>query len=349
MGRNQRRVLARRVVALGVAASAVLLPGCLTAWLADEEPEPVLRAASGIVFPHGFHIEEQGLVCGDCHTAPGERPSEETCAICHDPVGPAGPAVDECRPCHARDDLAVEAMRSPPAYADVIFDHAPHVRNVDEAGTSCEPCHPGVATSGAGDHSVPSMAGCVECHTERGAPTTCETCHRESTRDRRPPAHGRADWLRVHGREARTGLDRAGDYAASCFYCHTDSSCEMCHDVEPPSDHTEAWRVVAHGLAANVDRTRCLVCHQVETCERCHETEPPRTHVGAWESQHCFTCHQPVGTNQCVVCHEGEHVTAPPRPQNAQHASATESQCRTCHTVIGLPHVDNGDSCVICH
>ena len=157
-------------------------------------------------------------------------------------------------------------------------------------------------------------------------------------------------WMRRHGVMVRT---QGVSAQARCEFCHHQPAfCEDCHRDMEPRDHTTLFRTRTHGMVASVDRSRCQVCHQTDFCIRCHEYTSPRSHRGQWargRNTHCITCHLPLAEN-CAVCHKGvpTHDTAPPLPIG--HAPG--SNCRACHFPGGpggMPHIDNGTSCEICH
>jgi hypothetical protein len=195
-----------------------------------------------------------------------------------------------------------------------------------------------------------NMDACLDCHQQKAAKTECSTCHRELTRDTPPSSHTDA-WTIEHGPHWRAASgDRTID---RCTICHTQGSCDDCHLNERPRSHNQYWRSRGHGLLAGIDRSRCNVCHTRDVCDACHSTERPMSHrasFGSPTNQHCYSCHQPLGSSSsCSVCHIStpSHSMAPPLPTNSTHQTATEADCRTCHSP--LPHPDNGDSCRSCH
>ncbi len=331
--------LARRANLLLGALLAASIAGCMVLQsLGIMEPP--------LAFSHALHAEE-GLGCTDCHA--GAQDSDE----------PGLPAAAQCALCHEAGD----AEKPPERRVATLFDgrefrgadvthlsdelkfaHGEHVG----LGLECNACHRGIEASTAVDSSVAvTMADCRRCHAGAGVADTCETCHTQIRTDQRPPNHEHA-WVQLHGSSVRGGLPGA---ANDCAMCHTESSCATCHEVESPPNHKGAWRLKAHGVAAGMDRQGCAVCHRSDFCERCHEETPPQSHKGAWGGpldQHCLTCHFPLKTESCFVCHKAapSHLEATPKPDN--HSPAMN--CLQCHGISQpLPHVDKGDNCNACH
>jgi hypothetical protein len=137
-----------------------------------------------------------------------------------------------------------------------------------------------------------------------------------------------------------------------CFRCHERSSCNSCHNVQKPLDHTIAWKDFGHGAESQIDRSRCATCHRSDFCIKCHSETPPMNHRGGWgppSDRHCNECHLTGGIQNCTVCHGARilHQSAPRKPDTNPHRLATD--CRSCHQGFLLKHPDNGDNCRICH
>ncbi|MBI2933535.1 MAG: cytochrome c3 family protein [Planctomycetes bacterium] len=302
-------------------------------------------------FSHVKHGREQELECTSCHTKAekgveaGMPAGLKRCMLCHE-------GQDEQKPSERR--LAA-IVGDPPQWTrvtalpdEVRFSHQTH----HEAKVACAECHRGIETceSITGEVRV-SKDACMTCHAERGKKNECAVCHTEIRRDVAPATHHR-NWTRRHGDEARAG--EVPPYENRCALCHTQATCVSCHQDEAPRNHTNFWRVQGHAVAVAVDRSTCATCHRSDFCDRCHRDTAPRTHTAAWglsQNRHCLGCHAEAGPNRpCITCHvRAVHETAVSRPADAQHAGATENQCRSCHLIIGLPHLDNGDRCGSCH
>ncbi len=300
---------------------------------------------SGPTFSHKTHVEGEELECMDCHLGYDEKdevgyPRLKACMMCHEDF-------DEDVEPEARADAFYEdgkylVSRVSALDLEVTFSHLQHV--TDEEG--CISCHEAVVAS---DDVKPWMAmtmkQCVDCHIETGDPTDCNSCHQDVRADIAPRTHEGA-WDRYHGLDVRSSSDRTVD---RCEMCHEESTCESCHQSEPPVNHSNYWRRRAHGLTARMDRENCDTCHGPDYCDSCHSTATPRSHTGLWGSSrntHCYGCHISDAEQSCFMCHAAgvpSHALAPPQPPGHDPSS----DCRSCHMI--LSHVDNGDDCNACH
>jgi hypothetical protein len=132
-----------------------------------------------IEFSHKLHVALP-LKCRECHSNP-------------DPGAAAGlPAASKCMACHfsiAKDKPQIQKLKS---YADrkqeipwiavyqipsyVVFSHRAHAA----AGFGCEKCHGPVETRDAlWKETNTTMSGCVSCHRQNKASTTCRLCHED--------------------------------------------------------------------------------------------------------------------------------------------------------------------------
>jgi hypothetical protein len=310
----------------------------------------VLDGGDGrMAFSHSVHVEE-GLDCGDCHMGiedsnePG-MPSMAGCMLCHESM------EDEDTPPAKRlatlfDEegryLARSLSRLP---EETVFSH---LRHVTEGALDCAACHGEIETTDSVLASVEvSMDECMACHTEQSRPNECTTCHTLYAVDRAPPTHSQ-NWMRIHGSISRARLE---DRVQDCSMCHTEQSCQACHQETQPASHTNQFRLRGHGIQASIDRDSCAACHRTESCDRCHQETRPLSHSGSWggaRSTHCVGCHEPLLTGSCATCHKQtpSHRMAAPKP--ADHVASMN--CRLCHGLgAPLPHVDNGSDCNSCH
>ena len=104
-------------------------------------------------------------------------------------------------------------------------------------------------------------------------------------------------------------------------------------------------------MMARFNRDNCQVCHVQTFCIHCHTTKEPASHRGQFKrghQYHCLSCHVPLSSNTCYVCHKdfSAHFTVP-RPIDPVHSGATPDTCRPCH--VPIPHVDPGQDCTACH
>ena len=328
-----------RVGLLLVAAYAGVVAGCMVFDGSGREEAPP-------DFSHARHAEA-GLSCEDCHFADQDggtprMPSAAQCAICHHKLDEGKPASHQAASLYVGGtlrDAGEERLSS-----EIIFSHGAHT----DRGLACGTCHVGIEASTAVDHAQRlRMEDCQSCHAGAGVALACSTCHTEIRTDARPPNHAGA-WQRLHGTVVRGGSEGA---ANDCTLCHTEASCNECHQAVPPASHNNLWRLKTHGVTAGMDRQNCAVCHRTDFCERCHEETPPLSHKGGWGSpldKHCVRCHFPLQAESCSVCHKGtpSHNQAAPLP--ADHNPGMN--CVQCHGLTApLPHPDKGDACIMCH
>lgn len=334
---------------VGVALAAVglvFLGGCMLVDALIQEERP-------FAFSHRLHVEEEGLDCGDCHASwensdePG-MPLPGQCALCHadlDAEKPPGQQV-----AGLFEGERVRAARAGRQSEEILFSHQRHATRSLE----CVACHEAVASDDGllarrGSELRLGMEDCLACHASSQGPAEadCAACHSQLGTDAAPPSH-RADWKRYHGTVVR---GRAEERSDRCALCHQPSDCSTCHQIEAPASHTNHWRRRSHGLVASMDRASCMTCHDVDSCNRCHEETRPLSHSGSFgepRDWHCLTCHEPLRSTSCGVCHAStpSHELATPLP--GDHSPGMN--CRLCHgNGQALPHVDNGQSCTGCH
>ena len=290
--------------------------------------------------------------CSSCHNQPGaprmivQHAVVQNCLECH---GLRGPHVDlppdACATCHLRLSDAV-------GLTTVDIARFPRPAGHDA---------PGFLTGGHGrdatattPQGAPTIAAsCATCH----ARNICLACHVDAPEspviqalalDARAPAyvgtlpvpasHARADFLRVHGRDAQRAT-------LTCATCHTRASCETCHVGSaprtiaalpvagpgrapgahlvrtPPPNHTWEFRE-RHGPAANARPATCETCHARSSCLECHRPENAPASSGfhpqnfltrhpsaAYSREaNCSDCHNPA--QFCQGCHQQSGLTA---------------------------------------
>ena len=314
----------------------------------------ILPGARRFAFSHERHVTIEKLDCANCHPdafaadEPG-MPARDTCEVCHSEIDaelPAGKRVETLF--QGAEFAAAHAAR---LADEVVFSHWLHASGMQD----CNACHVGIEHSDdVLDLPRVRMDDCTRCHAQRAVPDEerCAQCHQEVGRQWAPPNH-MANWIEGHGPIAR---DRSAVTAENCSLCHEQSSCDDCHRVQAPANHTPFWHERGHGLVAMADRQNCAACHQPESCEACHSSIMPRNHVATWGgtlSTHCLGCHQPLRYEGCSACHQAtpSHLAAPNMPDDDEHAHTPGMNCRKCHQYPGrfMPHVDNGDDCNSCH
>jgi len=307
---------------------------------APPEPRP---------FNHEAHTV-RGISCIDCHEGAEKEvragmPAKAFCMNCHEDLDKEKDKPVEKKVAWFLDE------KGEPLWADfgrekteIKFSHAPHAGKV-----ACLSCHAGMdKNTGLVPHGPQRMTECISCHQEKAtAKLECATCHASIDRAH-PPENHLVLWPKLHGSCARAGAEAAT--ANNCVLCHQVSVCTTCHQTVAPEDHTNFWRLRAHGLASGLDRSRCSTCHTTDYCVRCHQVAAPVSHTAGWNAPrdaHCTSCHLPLpSSGSCAVCHRDlpGHALAPPKPP--WHTAAMI--CITCHGST-LKHPNNGDNCNSCH
>ena len=337
---HRHRPALRRAALLLAGAFAALVGGCMVF-------EQMGFVEPPLAFSHAKHLEE-GLACDDCHVPDEEgggvpsMPKLAQCELCHKEIDADRPPTRQVASLFAGG--ALRELGGPGFSSEINFSHGHHT----DMGLECSVCHRGIEESTAIDPSQRLvMEDCQRCHQGAGVDPSCATCHHEIRTNVRPPSHTNA-WRHNHGMTVRGGSEGA---ATDCMLCHSESTCNTCHQVEMPANHNNLWRLKTHGTIAGMDRQTCLTCHRSDFCERCHEETLPLSHKGMWGApldQHCLSCHFPLRSNACSVCHKGtpSHKEATPLPANHNPGM----NCPQCHgTVAPLPHVNKGDACIMCH
>lgn len=326
---------------------ARILAGCLLAAAGCVMFGGGSAGAKRYAFNHKVHVEGEGMDCTDCHADvetsddPG-MPGLGGCNLCHQNIDAEKP--DDHKVAVLFADNKFVAARVSRLDDDIVFSHSKHVGKV----TDCKSCHAGIAGNVAIDASVAvEKPACLACHAEKGVSDACATCHREIRSDRKPRTHD-GQWLRFHGKTVRAESLAVVD---RCEMCHAENTCQTCHQSEPPVSHNNFFRRRGHGLMARMDRDSCAACHRSDSCDRCHREVLPQSHVGSFggrQNTHCFSCHLPLESSDCITCHQStpSHALAAPLPQN----HVPSMNCRQCHGLSApLPHVDKGDQCTACH
>ncbi len=336
-------------VACALAAAISVLSGACVAYKNGAAAPP--KEDRGIRFSHELHTE-QGLGCTDCHEVENRHaslPGHDVCSVCHE-IDMDEPEEAACAFCHSLPGLEVR-VREARLDDEVRFSHETH----QEAAIDCSVCHPNPDTSSLPTTNLKPF--CMDCHGETSpALNECTVCHTEVTRDTIPKFRGETRiqhdapvvWENIHGRESR--ID-----PAYCALCHdSQTSCDDCHQKNPPQSHTAAFRRHTHGLQATWDRQSCAACHEEDSCRKCHENTAPRSHRGGWggiTNTHCIECHYPPEKSNCTVCHEEiEHKSAMPSPHDF---GLFPARCGICHpggNPYRAPHLMNSTvRCAVCH
>lgn len=157
-------------------------------------------AAVKVLFPKEQPITQPIAFNHAKHTGDGEHSPKLACVECHTGVEKqaiAGlPSLDMCLRCHMKPQSDTEeegrvreiaAKGGPFAFRQVTrnaghvyFSHRAHVSG--KPALECAACHGDVtAWTAPPDHSearLKSMDACMDCHRNRGGPTSCLACHK---------------------------------------------------------------------------------------------------------------------------------------------------------------------------
>lgn len=165
-------------------------------------PDVTGNAAPGqpINFNHQLHVGTAKLGCKDCHEpnrggATLAIPQPAKCMLCHAAIATDKPDIKRLADAAKNSELIqwVRVYRVP---SFVTFSHKTHT----DAGATCTACHGPVEqrTAIALEKNI-HMPGCIDCHTQAGAPTTCDTCHAPMSKNGHSPFDADAPVLaRLH-------------------------------------------------------------------------------------------------------------------------------------------------------
>ncbi len=318
---------------------------------------------SGLQFSHKQHAARVAS-CEACHK-PAQGGRAERLRAGHDQCKPCH-AINQDKPdksclrCHFGKDGKFEKVRrvTRPDYSIAPPEHGAHAA----AKVPCAACHGRVeATGKLSSIEFIRMETCVACHfpgkTTDSRGVACATCHHGLIeRETKPASHGGGAWTRLHGQS-----QQAEPFL--CRRCHSTASCDSCHRVNPPRDHTSLFRQRGHGMLAESNPNRCQTCHKQDFCENCHRNTRPKYHTSAFMISrpygHCGTCHLPLDAgNRCRACHRtANHAIA---RANAPAAPAIVNRAQpcflnpNCHPVARIPirHLYNtipANQCITCH
>jgi hypothetical protein len=132
-----------------------------------------------VAFSHKLHLS-LGLACTGCHATAqtGDRatlPPTTTCMGCHTSIRTDSAEIQKLTGFHARnEDVPWRRVYRLPEY--VGFSHTVHLAS--GKSIACENCHGDVRElTQMQKLKDTSMAACIACHTEKAAPTRCDSCH----------------------------------------------------------------------------------------------------------------------------------------------------------------------------
>jgi hypothetical protein len=175
LGTSRRaRIVWGVVLALALAVSAGW-----TAWAYYLGGAWNLGPAQPLPFSHRVHVTDKGIDCRFCHSGVDRAPHaglppEQTCMFCHRSVIVTHEEIRKLWGFYERGE-PIPWVRVFDVPDHVYFTHRVHLsRELD-----CPDCHGDVAHE---DRLKPPqeflMGFCIACHTARGAPRDCVTCHR---------------------------------------------------------------------------------------------------------------------------------------------------------------------------
>ncbi len=286
-------------------------------WTPPANPRP-----SNLAFEHQPHAFD----CKTCHVPGGgddlskiSIPQPSVCLGCHAPQA-AGhlEAREQCKTCH------VPVVQSTLTNADVAKFPMPASHQAGNFDIS----HGAVAEEAAGD--------CATCHDR----TSCMTCHDGGAAhipdailaipmpgsggpegvqlppNTTPPFH-EGDFAVAHAAAASAGQP-------NCSTCHSESTCNSCHEGQSsPSFHPMNF-LASHGPEAYGRVSDCSSCHNAEAfCRTCHLSLglDAQGEIGGayhdnqtlWILSHgtaarqdlesCVSCHQQT---DCLRCHSAQ-------------------------------------------
>lgn len=279
-----------------------------------------------VTYQHAFSWDRlpgphQAATCLACHPAFRFRGAALACASCHDRQRPHEP-MGACESCH-----------SARSWKDVRFDHS----------------QPGIDFPLLGKHE---SAPCAGCHprqgTFRGAPRTCEECHRD--------AHGGQFGAWPAGQAARGADPTAAAPTATppapapLAPAPRRAECARCHRVAgwvPSTITAETHSAFGYPLQGAHANARCAGCHPngrfagtPSQCSACHDDRRHRGRLG----QDCARCH--ASTSWAPAARFDHAVTGV--ALEGAHAHAT---CKSCHGPDGRRLVGAASpiSCQRCH
>lgn len=164
-----------------------------------------------VAFSHKQHAGAMKLECNFCHApiASGSAlalPQAAKCMQCHAAVATDKPDIKKIADAAQNNQLLPWArVYRVPSF--VTFSHKTHT----SAGATCADCHGPVAEREviAREKDL-SMGGCISCHTQKNAPTGCDTCHQlNSVLLKKPMPADHALLASLFSRERTTSGDRS--------------------------------------------------------------------------------------------------------------------------------------------
>jgi formate-dependent nitrite reductase cytochrome c552 subunit len=153
--------------------------------ITNPAPAPV----QPVIFNHKKHIAEAKMTCNDCHEPSRNgstlaMPQPAKCMLCHVAVATDKPDIKRIADA-VRNNQLLQWVRVYQVPSFVTFSHKVHT----SSGARCDDCHGPVAQRDviALEKDI-SMGGCISCHSQKAAPTVCDTCHQLNSTHFQAPA-----------------------------------------------------------------------------------------------------------------------------------------------------------------
>jgi hypothetical protein len=166
-------------------------PGTQASTGAPTISNPAPAPGQPVAFSHKKHIAEAKMACNDCHEPSHDGstvaiPQPAKCMLCHAAIATDKPDIKRIADA-AKNNQVLQWVRVYRVPSFVTFSHKTHT----SAGAQCEDCHGPVAQRDAiALEKDISMGGCISCHTQKAAPTGCDTCHQLNSVFLQAPAAG---------------------------------------------------------------------------------------------------------------------------------------------------------------
>jgi hypothetical protein len=150
---------------------------------------PAPAPGQPVAFSHKKHITEAKVACNDCHEPSHNGstlviPQATKCMQCHATIATDKPDIKRIADA-AQNNQVLQWVRVYRVPSFVTFSHKTHT----SSGAQCEDCHGPVAQRDAiALEKDISMGGCISCHTQKAAPTGCDTCHQLNSVQLQVPA-----------------------------------------------------------------------------------------------------------------------------------------------------------------
>jgi predicted CXXCH cytochrome family protein len=314
-------------------------------WTPPDEPR-----ASNLAFRHDVHAFE----CATCHVPGGGEdlallamPAPAICLGCHAPQAEGHlEAQGQCQTCHVpvvESRLSEDAIRTfpHPASHDAGRFEITHGPGALASPSDCAVCH--------------DRTGCFTCHAERshlqeailqiplprdGGPRGVPLPERKV-----PPFH--------EGNFSVAHAAAASAKQPDCAVCHSESTCNSCHEGQnAPAFHPVNF-LASHGPEAYGRVSDCSSCHNPEAfCRTCHlglgldagdgiggayhndQTLWILSHAPAarQDLESCVSCHQQT---DCLRCHSAQSGLGinPHGPDfdGSRISDRNKAMCTLCH------------------